>query len=95
VTQNAGDLLASDQGLVLATNPATLFLGAQRPAEAQRLQRAFGLTESQVEYLSAARRGDFLLIAGDRRHRIHVEANPWQEATGVYARLPALQEGQR
>ena len=95
VTQNAGDLLASDQGLVLATNPATLFLGAQRQAEAQRLQRAFGLTESQVEYLSAARRGDFLLLAGDRRHRVHVEANPWQEATAAYARLPALEEGQR
>jgi hypothetical protein len=78
VTQNAGDLLASDQGLVLATNPATLFLGAQRQAEAQRLQRAFGLTDSQLDFLSTARRGDFLLLAGDRRHRVRVEANPWQ-----------------
>jgi hypothetical protein len=78
VTQNAGDLLSSDQGLVLATNPATLFLGAQRQAEAQRLQRAFGLTDSQAEYLSTAQRGDFLLLAGDRRHRIRVSPNPWQ-----------------
>ncbi|MGI8610234.1 MAG: VirB4 family type IV secretion system protein [Candidatus Dormibacteria bacterium] len=78
VTQNAGDLLASDQGLVLATNPATLFLGAQRQAEAQRLQRALGLTESQVEFLATAQRGDFLLLAGDRRHRVRVAANPFQ-----------------
>jgi hypothetical protein len=78
VTQNAGDLLSSDQGLVLATNPATLLLGAQRQAEAQRLQRAFGLTDSQTDFLSTAQRGDFLLLAGDRRHRIRVEANPWQ-----------------
>ena len=82
VTQNAGDLLASDQGLVLATNPATLFLGAQRQAEAQRLQRAFGLTESQVDFLATAHRGDFLLLAGERRHRIQVSANPWQMEIG-------------
>lgn len=78
VTQNAGDLLSSDQGLVLATNPATLFLGAQRQAEAQRLQRAFGLTDSQCDFLATARRGDFLLLAGDRRHRVRVCPNPWQ-----------------
>ena len=78
VTQNAGDLLASDQGLVLATNPATMFLGAQRQAEAQRLQRAFGLTDSQVDFLATAHRGEFLLLAGERRHRVRVEANPWQ-----------------
>jgi len=65
-----------------------------REAEAQRLQRAFGLTDSQVDYLAAARRGDFLLLAGDRRHRVHVEANPWQLELEAYARLPALQEGQ-
>jgi hypothetical protein len=95
VTQNAGDLLASDQGLVLATNPATLFLGAQRQAEATRLQRAFGLTDAQVEYLAAAQRGEFLLLAGERRHRLRVEANPWQLELAACARLPALEEGRR
>ncbi|MFN2464194.1 MAG: VirB4 family type IV secretion system protein [Candidatus Dormibacteria bacterium] len=93
VTQNAGDLLASDQGLVLATNPSTLFLGGQRPAEAQRLQRAFGLTQSQAEHLACARRGEFLLLAGDGRHRLVVEGNPWQRELEGYARLPAIQEG--
>jgi len=93
VTQNAGDLLASDQGMVLATNPATLFLGAQRPGEAQRLQRVFGLTDSQVDFLGAATRGEFLLLAGDRRHRVRVEANPWQEELAACARLPGPKEG--
>ncbi|MHB8510463.1 MAG: VirB4 family type IV secretion system protein [Candidatus Dormibacteria bacterium] len=80
VTQNAGDLLASEAGLVLATNPATLFLGAQRQAEAMRMQRAFGLTDRQAEWLAIARRGEFLLLAGDGRHRLRVEAPPWFEA---------------
>jgi hypothetical protein len=77
VTQNAGDLLGSDQGLVLATNPSTLLLGAQRQAEAVRLQRAFGLTEGQTEFLANARRGEFLMLAGDSRQRIRVAAPPW------------------
>jgi hypothetical protein len=77
VTQNAGDLLGSDQGLVLATNPSTLVLGAQRQAEALRLQRAFGLTDSQTEFLGNARRGEFLLLAGEVRQRIKVVAPPW------------------
>jgi hypothetical protein len=80
VTQNAGDLLSSDQGLVLATNPSTLFLGAQRHAEALRLQRALGLTDGQTDFLAGARRGEFLLLAGDSRHRIRTAAPPWHDA---------------
>jgi hypothetical protein len=79
VTQNAGDLLSSDQGLVLATNPSTLLLGAQRQAESLRLQRAFGLTEGQTDFLANARRGEFLLLAGESRQRIKVAAPPWFE----------------
>lgn len=77
VTQNAGDLLSSDQGLVLATNPSTLLLGSQRHAEALRLQRAFGLTEGQTEFLANARRGEFLMLAGESRQRLKVAAPPW------------------
>jgi type IV secretory pathway VirB4 component len=46
-TQNAGDLLGSEAGLVVATNPALRFFGAQRPGEAAKLQRAFQLSDSQ------------------------------------------------
>ncbi|MGB2939700.1 MAG: hypothetical protein WBD38_05310 [Candidatus Dormiibacterota bacterium] len=79
VTQNAGDLLSSDQGLVLATNPSTVFLGAQRQAEAQRLQRALGLTDGQADFLASAARGQFLLVAGETRHRIRTAAPPWHD----------------
>ena len=45
-----------------------------------RLQRAFGLTEGQTEFLANARRGEFLMLAGDSRQRIRVGAPPWFDA---------------
>jgi len=78
-TQNAGDLLASEAGLVVATNPALRFFGAQRPGEAQKLQRAFQLSDAQRQGLEGAHRGEFLLAAGHRRLEIKVAAEPWQE----------------
>jgi hypothetical protein len=78
-TQNPGDLLSSDQGAVVATNPAVLFFGAQRPGEAAKLQRAFHLSRQQRTFLETARRGDFLLAAGAERLAIEVKAPPWQE----------------
>ena len=78
-TQNPGDLLGSDQGSVVATNPALLFLGAQRPGEAAKLQRTFLLSDHQRGFLEAARRGDFLLAAGSDRLAVRVQAPPWQE----------------
>ncbi|MFI5283958.1 MAG: VirB4 family type IV secretion system protein [Candidatus Dormibacterales bacterium] len=78
-TQNPGDLLSSDQGAVVATNPAVLFLGAQRPGEAAKLQSAFHLSDRQKALLETARRGDFLLVAGRDRLSLEVKAPPWQE----------------
>jgi hypothetical protein len=78
-TQNPGDLLSSDQGAVVATNPAVLFLGAQRPGEAAKLEAAFHLSHQQRAFLEAARRGDFLLSAGPDRLTVRVQAPPWQE----------------
>lgn len=78
-TQNPGDLLNSDQGAVVATNPALVFFGAQRPGEAAKLQDAFRLSPHQRAYLEAANRGDFLLAAGADRLAVNVKAPPWQE----------------
>jgi KaiC/GvpD/RAD55 family RecA-like ATPase len=78
-TQNPGDLLGSDQGAVVATNPAVLFFGAQRPGEAAKLQSAFHLSDPQKTRLETARRGDFLLAAGPDRLSLEVKAPPWQE----------------
>ena len=78
-TQNPGDLLSSDQGAVVATNPAVLFFGVQRPGEAGKLQRTFHLSRQQRSFLETARRGDFLLAAGAERLAVEVKAPPWQE----------------
>ena len=78
-TQNPGDLLSSDAGSVVATNPAILFFGAQRPGEAAKLQRSFHLSHEQRALLENARRGEFLLAAGADRLAVEVQAPPWQE----------------
>jgi hypothetical protein len=78
-TQNPGDLLSSEQGAVVATNPALVFFGAQRPGEAAKLEDAFHLSPRQRAYLEAGNRGDFLLAAGADRLPVHVQAPPWQE----------------
>jgi hypothetical protein len=78
-TQNPGDLLSSEQGAVVATNPALVFLGAQRPGEAGKLQDAFRLSPRQRSLLETAHRGDFLLSAGADRLGVRVTAPPWQE----------------
>lgn len=78
-TQNPGDLLSSEQGAVVATNPAVLFLGAQRPGEAAKLERTFHLSPQQRAFLEAARRGDFLVSAGADRLALRAQAPPWQE----------------
>jgi hypothetical protein len=85
-TQNPGDLLSSEQGAVVATNPAVLFMGAQRPGEAAKLQRAFHLSRHQRTFLETARRGHFLLAAGGERLQVEVQAPPWQEEAMRLAR---------
>ena len=72
-TQNAQDLLSSDEGSVIATNCALVLLGGHRAAETARMERAFGLTEAQRATLETAARGEFLLLAGDRRVSMRVE----------------------
>jgi type IV secretory pathway VirB4 component len=78
-TQNPGDLLSSEHGSVVATNPALVFLGAQRPGEAAKLGDAFRLSPRQLTLLETAHRGDFLLLAGSDRLGVQVNAPAWQE----------------
>jgi Helicase HerA, central domain len=72
-TQNAQDLLGTDEGSVIATNCAVVLLGGHRAAETARMEQAFGLTEAQRGFLETASRGEFLLLAGDRRVAIRIE----------------------
>lgn len=79
-TQNPGDLLSSEAGAVVATNPAIQFFGSLRPGEAVRVQRHFELSERQRAGLEQAARGEFLLAAGTDRIPLRVTAPPWQAA---------------
>jgi len=86
VSQNPGDFFETKDGAVLATNPSILLLGSLKHSEALKLQRAFNLTEPQVNYLETAQRGDFLLVAGPNRVPIHVMAPPWMDELIVISR---------
>jgi conjugal transfer ATP-binding protein TraC len=77
-TQNPGDLLASEAGLVVATNPGIHFFGSLRAGEAVKVQRAFQLSESERGMLENARRGEFLVASGADRLPLRVVAPPWQ-----------------
>jgi hypothetical protein len=75
-TQNAQDLLGTDEGSVVATNCAIVLLGGHRAAETARMGEAFGLTGAQRRFLESAARGEFLLLAGDRRLEIRIDVPP-------------------
>jgi hypothetical protein len=75
-TQNAQDLLGSAEGSVVLTNCAIAMLGGHRAAEAARMEQAFGLTDAQRRFIETAARGEFLLLAGDRRLTMRVEVPP-------------------
>ena len=87
-TQNPGDLLSTDAGAVVATNPAIHFFGATRPGEAARLQEAFHLSAAQRATIEAARRGEFLLSAGAERLAVSVRSSPWQADVMTQGRDP-------
>jgi hypothetical protein len=86
VSQNPGDFFETKDGAVLATNPSILLLGGQKHSEATKLQKAFNLTDRQVNYLETAERGDFLLVAGPNRVMVHVMAPPWMDELIVASR---------
>jgi type IV secretory pathway VirB4 component len=86
VSQNPGDFFETKDGAVLATNPSILLLGSQKHSEAAKLQKAFNLTDPQVNYLETAQRGDFLLVAGPNRVPVHVMAPPWMDELIVKSR---------
>jgi type IV secretory pathway VirB4 component len=87
-TQNPGDLLASEAGSVVATNPAIHLFGSLRPGEASKVQRAFQLSDAQRGGLETARRGEFLLASGADRVPLQVIAPPWQAALLARNRAP-------
>jgi hypothetical protein len=85
-SQNPGDFFETKDGAVLATNPSILLLGSQKHSEAIKLQKAFNLTDRQVNFLETAERGDFLLAAGPNRVPVHIMVPPWMDEMIVASR---------
>lgn len=79
-TQNAQDLLGTDDGSVVLTNCAIALLGGHRSSEAARMESAFGLTDVQRRFLETAPRGEFLLLAGERRLTMRIEVPEGHQA---------------
>jgi hypothetical protein len=77
VTQDAGDLLASELGQAVVANAATHLLLGQAPQAIDRLTSAFGLTEGERQLLLAARVGEGLLAGpGGQRAAFTALASP-------------------
>src|SRR5215211_491127 len=88
VTQDAGDLLATDLGQAVVANAATHILLGQAPQAIDRLASAFGLTEGERQLLLAARVGEGLLAgSGGQRAAFCAQAAP--EEHGLVTSDPA------
>jgi type IV secretory pathway VirB4 component len=96
VTQDAGDLLATDLGQAVVANAATQVLLGQAPQAIDRLTSAFGLTEGERQLLLAARVGEGLLAGpGGQRAAFCALAAPQEHGlvTSDPAELAALPSG--
>ncbi|GIG69316.1 VirB4 family type IV secretion system protein [Phytomonospora endophytica] len=65
ITQDAEDMLASELGRVVIANAATQILLGQAPQVASLVANAFGLTGAERGFVTSARQGEALLLAGD------------------------------
>lgn len=70
VTQDADDVLASPLGRAIISNAATQILLRQAPQAIETISEQFHLSYGEREFLLSATRGEALLLAGDRRHKV-------------------------
>lgn len=76
ITQDAGDLLATELGQSIISNAASHILLRQAPQAIERIQQAFRLTDGEARYLLSCPRGSGLFLVGDNRFPLHVTASP-------------------
>ncbi|MFI0425167.1 VirB4 family type IV secretion system protein [Spongiactinospora sp. 9N601] len=81
VTQDAADLLGTDQGQAVVTNSTTQILLRQAPQAIDRITDAFQLSDGERRLLLSAERGTGLLAAGRQRVAFQVIGSPWEHAT--------------
>ena len=80
ITQDAGDLLATELGHAVVANAATQILLRQAPQAIDRLREAFRLTDGECRYLLTAPRGHGLFVVGDERFPLRILASPEEHA---------------
>ena len=76
ITQDAGDLLASELGQAIVDNAASHILLRQAPQAIERVADAFRLTDGEQRYLLSCPRGHGLFVVGDDRFPLQVLASP-------------------
>jgi type IV secretory pathway VirB4 component len=76
ITQDAGDLLATELGQAVVANAASHVLLRQAPQTIDRVADAFHLTDGERRYLLSCPRGHGLFVVGDARFPLRVLASP-------------------
>ena len=80
VTQDAGDLLATELGQAVVANAATQVLLRQAPQAIDRVAEAFKLSQGERRYLLACPTGEGLFISGEERVPLKVVASAEEHA---------------
>lgn len=88
VSQDVDDVLSTELGAAIINNSAIKILLRQDPNAEDRVRKAFGLSGGEWQMLVSAPIGEALLIAGDERAAVRIEASPY-EAT--YCGRPATE----
>ncbi|TDQ54386.1 VirB4 family type IV secretion system protein [Actinorugispora endophytica] len=76
ITQDVGDVLATDLGRAVAANAATQILLRQAPQNLDAVTSAFQLSDGERHTVAAAPRGHALLLAGHQRVGLRALASP-------------------
>jgi type IV secretory pathway VirB4 component len=88
VTQDVGDMLASELGHNVIANASTQIVMRQAPQSVDEVAAAFGLSDAERAMAATARRGEALLLAGDTRAAFYALASDSEHAlclTGLSA----------
>jgi type IV secretory pathway VirB4 component len=80
ITQDAGDLLATELGQAIVANAASHVLLRQAPQTIDRVADAFRLTDGERRYLLSCPRGHGLFVVGDDRFPLQIVAAPAEHA---------------
>ena len=79
---NGGEIAKKAEGII--NNSTYQMIGKMKPGDLEDLKNLFknhngGLTDSELEFLSTAGRGEFLMMIGDKRIQVDVLLTDWEK----------------